>query len=837
MKLNYFCGERSHMLNIHFRFCVLLAFLLGLQTWVRAAEDAMLSIRTESGTRLVVSITYFEGGQPTRASIQGITADAETELKLGLVEGIEVQVGTTQPSDVQLELLAGSRVVAAASGGGKNTRLKFGSVAADWNPPPIDVSPNAVDKAVWSGWREFLASADLRAFRIAQASVPEAAEAIAFDIPSLKSFLSCAKAELGGVVKGGNAESAELIAWDLSGGQRVVAATLPFERGSVTFEVTHIGNAITDIRFESPQLDGIWFAGPSELTPYESTADALLTDLFRGDALQAWQRFGPDFRGVVSVEQLSGLSESLKSQFGKLDSIETKFTRLLPVDFDRYQQTLVIVSALKAGSKRCLAETKFVFDVSPSSVPSGQLASVFVRPTWATAQPLHQQAAINLLVTVFEAGELHTPEALSSGLVDQDLLAERFAEICAVVGTNATVDMDLWRTSGTETYTRADGALELAADESADLRLDFVGEEVMGVTLITPRRAVSTLSCVSDPEEFTTVAEKFWTALLSDETEAAYELLGPQMRKKHTIDVLRFTVATSGFTAANLLETSSVRLSTHPDRLSPSSVSVYTVATLGDGTKHPLRCDLLRSDGTIKVIGFETDIQEYFPVATNVATEQLVRRFISGNVGAVADMVAQEQRIELDREVLEHFLRKLNTELGDWSVDPTLRLIHRYAAGSRQEVLSGRLVRGEQQVPYQVQTRLGNLQSFNFQHEPLRNFLPEEFVKSSVRQRAVVFVGAWFASPVQRDDLLRKVLDQELAQEASLDEFGSLRKYLLRRYGAFKDIVVDGVTSDVGDQTAVAVCRIVAANEDYKLQLTFTWNATSIRISGVEVIR
>ncbi len=819
---------------------VLSSVLSGVLCWpavTSAADEAMLSVRTLAGKRLVVSITYFEDGQPTRASIQGITAEGETELKLGLIEGVDVQVATATAADVQLTLAVGENEITASSEGGKNARLKFGDVAADWKPSAIDVTPNSVDRAVWKQWHDFVTTEDLRAFRIAQSSVPDAADFVTFDLPCLRSFLSVLQTQLGSVTAGDNDGRADWIAWDLSGGQRVVSAALPFQRGSITFEITHIGNAITDIRFESPQIEGIWFSGPAELDAYTSITVSLLEDLFAGNALAGWERFGPAYRGTVTVEQLSQLSKSLVDQFGKLDSIETKYTRLLPADYETNQQTLVVVSALKVGAKQCLAETKFVFDVSPSSVPAGQLASVFVRPTWATAQPAHHQAAVNLLVTVFENGSFRLPKTVASDLVDQESLSDRFSEICQIVGPAATTDFDLWRSSGSQDYTRADGTLTLASKEAADVRLEYVGAEVAGVTVVTSADAVSTLSCIRQADGFASVAEQFWKSLLGDDTETAYELLSSEMKANQSVDVLRFSVATSGFVAATAFEPSSVRLATHPDRSSAGTVSVYTVVILEDGTKHPLRCDLERSGDSIQVVGFETDIEQAFPVPAGETQRRLVEQFVSGNVDAVDSLVADEQRIELDRDVLASFLRKLNTEIGQWQLAPNLRLVHHYSSGSRSEVLSGRLTNGDDEAPFQLKTRLGKLHAFNFHHESLRDFLPAGFIDSSVRKRSIVFVGAWFSSPAQRDDLLRKVLDHDLAQEGSLDEFGSLRKYLLRRYGAFEDVVVERVSTEVASQTATVVCKVMATKEDYKLAITFTWNATSIRISAVEVIR
>lgn len=814
--------------------CSSLATAFILLTWLPCNQAAgqtipqgsVLSIEAPNPTQIVVSITYFDAQQPTSATVERLKLNDEHQLKLTAAQAVDIQIASLGPLSLKLVLDAGlERVEAAGDGSKRNLRLQAGNIPANWRAELLDVRPTAADASVIKVWESFLATQTIKTESISLDAQ--------FDRPSLQAFAQVLGNELG---KFQTDAPRQWMAWNV-GSDRFLSADCIFENGSVTFELAAAEDSLWDIQLESERLEHVWFSGPSSTDEYEKLATELVRELFAGKTASAWTLFDPTYRESITVEKLESVALSLEKEFGALKEIKPKLTRLLGAPIGSDQQPIVVVLAMDAeGGSRAVAEVRFVFNVSPTQIPKGKLASFFVRPTWKTADGARQAVGEKFLASALDNTAWELPADLGTIPIDRTQWQANYKRLCDDLGGAGETDWDLWRFARSGQFSRAQGTVRLPSGERADLQLDFADNSIVGATLVKKFAAVTTLSSVNNPIAYSEAAESFWKSLLSDDFAGGLAQLSVPLQTTQSLDDLRFSVATSGFSSIKKFEQRHVRLSTQLSRPGNDVVSVFSIAQLGDGTLQPLRCDLQLVDGNMEVVTYETSINDGFPVDPTPASNNILSAFLRGDRGAIKAFVAAEQRIELDEDILVRFLAKLNRELGN-SRPSQLRLMYRYAGGQRNEELSGTLKLGEQESAFSILTKLGKLQSFQFDQPSVADFLEKAFVTSRVQQAAIVFVRAWFTTPVQRDDLLRKTLNAELSTEASLDSFGSLRQYLLQRYGAYSSVVVSSVTAEMGDHVATAICRVETATDAYDLELTFVWTATSMRITAVEVLR
>lgn len=814
--------------------CSSLTAIFLLATWLtygQAAaqsipQGAVLSFKAAEPSTIVVSITYFENQQPKSASVERLEIADEHQIPLTAAEAVDIQVASLGPLRLQIKLDVQPNALTAASDGSKrNLRLQAGNIPENWQAELLDVRPITADATVINAWEKFLANRSIESDAISHDAL--------FDLPSVQGFAKALDSELGNLRK----DVPRLwMAWNV-GGDRFLSADCTFDNGSVTFELAATKDTLLEVQLESEQLEHIWFSGPSSTATYEKSAAELVLDLFAGNATSAWARFDPTYRDSITVEQLGAIADSLEKEFGALLDIQPKLTKLLAHSMDTDEQPLLVVLAINTeDGRRGLAEVRYIFDVAPTHIPKGRLASFFVRPTWKTADSIRQNVAEEFLASAISKAAWDMPADLDTIPIDRTQWQGNYKQLCHQLGGAGETDWDLWRFAQTQRYARAQGTVKLPSGETAELQLDFADNGIVGATLVKKFSAVSTLASIKTPDSYSAAAESFWRSLLSDEFTRGLAELSVPLQNVASLDDLRFSVATSGFSSIKEFEQHHIRLSTQLDRSDNDIVSVFSLALLGDGTLQPLRCDLQLVDGNMQVVTYETSVNDHFPITPSRVSSDILSAFLHGDSAAIKALVAAEQRVELDEDLLVRFLAKLNDVLGN-ARPSQLRLMHYYSGGLRNEELSGKLMLNGEHSAFSIRTQLGKLQSFQFDQPSLADFLDEPFVASRVQQSAIVFVRAWFTTPVQRDDIMRKTLNAELSTEPSLDNFGSLRQYLLRRYGTFSSVVVSSVTAQMADHVATAICLVETSQAVFKLELTFVWTATSIRITAVEVLK
>lgn len=802
---------------------------------VKANDGPLLSIseadqadadQAPPSTIVLIRGTYFKASQPVEAFTRPIILGQETrKIRLKNSDGLVLQLACADQNSLTINLEQTPATLVASENGANQYELRVGNVGSVLPLGKLSIETSQSDTNVIAALEARLSGNTTDEMRLAAAA--------SVDGPCLQAFFNEAAERLGKFQLRG-----QWIGYSSGTNTRHVAGWLDFAEGSLWLEVVHQDEALVSIECRSEALRSVWLPDRIATKAYSAEALELTRLVMAGDAAAAWELFSPRYRESITQPKLKELSDGLRESYGEqLESLKVIASEFGNADLDSLLRPLDVVLVGKTDTQKTIvSRVRFTFSLDPERVPRGELASIYIFESWRTAFPKLFETS-QALLTALQAKELPIRQAVDAShlpkTVDHAAFYDALASIREVLGSNADAaapEFDRWNVETAGDAARATGPVA----RELFLQVHFNQQQVVGVSL-TGNQLESTLPAVTQPNEFEATAKAFWFSFLSNDTQAAYALLSDELKQKVTADSFAIIAATSGSPAIEEYRSSNVELG---PEFGSEIVCAYAFATLIDGTSITLRCRLRSTgDGEVQVTGYDTLFTHAAKVAVTDASRQLAEWFLAGNAEPLLGLTPVESRHELDIAVFTRFLQHLAKVVGEKGELQDLQLVHRYQHGRRTEVLSGTYASDQTTTPFTIETRAGELSRFDFRNPGVRDFLPDDFLRTEIEAKSRLFVEALFAQPAQDDAFLRRVLDSDLGSEASLDEIANLRKSLLKRFGNVESTRITEI--DLAKDQTEGTCTLVvsAAKGDFEIQLVFYWSATALRISAVEILR
>lgn len=811
-----------------------------------ALTDHVLGLRVAGpdGSVAVVAAYYFDQQAAVRSSTQLVVlSETGTQIELdspGAGLAIQIISPVTQAIEAQL-LIDGQAVVMDSENGTVPLELMLGVVPADWAAPSLDIRLEAADKQLIEAFREGLVSEQVEEL------ISQRVDADV-DAASLVAGVKALKQNLGPLLARAD-DLPQWLGWDAAEGGRVLCGTLEFERGTCRFRLDAIDDKLIEVEFSSAQMSPWWFTQQVETEAYEAEAVALAEALFQDKPETAHDLFSSLFHDTITVERLDELGVGLREQFGnKIITADLKLAQLGPIDDVNMQRTLSIVHSYRMDSeKECVSRVDFVFPLNDGRIPRAHLARINIRLAWQSSAP--QQVAVAgealelLCNPSFDANRfssLLAPEILE--LTETSQLVELLGSLSKPLeGLAAPVDWDLWSVTTTGRYCHAVGQIQLVEAQTAEAWIDFVDDKLSAVTIISPQVAFTTRQCISRQTQIQQACRAFWHPLLAGDAKAAYQLLSPDLQTQ--LSQLEFELIAASSDLSMLdepgkLRVASILVSDSLVRTQAAAVVCYCVAAFPNAQFQPLRCELaFDASGEPKVIDFTSDFAATVPVQPTPERLAPLRALTSGNTANIIPMLAEQEKLNTDYDVLSAFANKLHRLLGnDWKAED-VRILHQYSVGRRVEQLLGNVSYKDQlPIPFTIITEFGMLKSFHFASEKLNAFVDERILKIWAQQRGLRFLNAWLAGPGQDTVLMSQHLDSELGEEEGLLRFNTLRDSLTEQHGAFSGPVLSKIQIDVRPLQVVVECPVNFRASEVKLRIKLDLDATSLRVSSVQVV-
>ncbi|WP_145074958.1 hypothetical protein [Aureliella helgolandensis] len=831
------------------------------------------------GQDAIVVANYFRGGvfvrsvtQHARLSPQGTLVPVE----LGFT-GVRLLITIPTTNAVHAELLYGQQVVDRQSSQEKTVlRMQLGDVPEGQVEAPPRSSLNEAETTFVQA--VFNASSQAQSRNIVS-PLPIAN----IDWQTLDSYWLALKDHLGPLQRSSPAVSMldGWIGWDGELGSRVLSGNVPFERGNCHFKLMILDDKLVDIEVESPLMPADWFTGPISSEAYVEKSELLLRMLFEGNVTAASLLFSRSYGDEITEAELATLCSTLRDDFGteiaSLDHQDCLFNGLDPAS-NSYGWSVRHFVQLASG-KRCVSNVLFAFTCDADLIGRGELVSIDVRETWPSQAPTQTRLATQALQRILSVSppedsepsaeqpesqqrapnlqQLLNPDAAQ--LLDTSTLATQ-VEHCRQAFGSLTVapDFALWEVKNLQNFTQASGTFSTSKGE-IEGKLDFVNDELIGVSLFSRDYAMSTLNSLNAPTDLPELACEFWRALLRHETAAAYDRLAPTFQQQLTLEQFRGVVLQAGENAAPDtldVQATTVRISDRLERGAPVMLTVYCVAQYPNEPPLPLACEFrLAGPNSPELLHFTSDLEISFPEDGALETQRLLTPFFDANTKGVEALLGSSDNSSIDSEVLTLFLQKLQSLIGEPGQLPaTASWIHSYRDGIRTERLQGTIVPTQNSptqnssienaaaenthganIPFSLSTHNGQLTAFDFYTAELAHFLTTEQALQRSQQRIQDFMSTWLdatdVTPSPQASMVWELRTTEVEQKLE-----SMRDRIHNVAGGYIECVLEDAQDAEQDNTFQFRCTVSGVTGDIKLRIDIEFSAISCLVAGVELV-
>ncbi|MCA9134920.1 MAG: hypothetical protein KDA45_17245, partial [Planctomycetales bacterium] len=320
--------------------------------------------------------------------------------------------------------------------------------------------------------------------------------------------------------------------------------------------------------------------------------------------------------------------------------------------------------------------------------------------------------------------------------VRNHLAAETLAELRRQVrgqwqALAGPVEWELWRVQELGKHLTASGPLPVQQGQ-LDVRAEFSEGQLLGLTLLGPSYATSTLDRFDGLQPLAESGRLFWNELLGGQIASAHARLAPAFRQQLPLQEFETLVAHSDIGQSpelSRIRWECTRLSTRLPRSEPIAFAAYYIAEFNDGSWRPLQCEFREREqqaGNFELLTFRDNVEAEFPVAGEATGEKILAAFLSGDPQQVIELTAEPERDRVQPQILQAFLNKLRKVAGSARLPERSRLMHVYAAGTRYERLSTALLLDDgQSLPFEADMQLGAIRSFYFTSPELEAFAEE----------------------------------------------------------------------------------------------------------------
>ena len=634
--------------------------------------------------------------------------------------------------------------------------------------------------------------------------------------------------------------------WEGKLGTRVVAGTGEFENGSCEFQLVFSQGKLLDVLVSSEQMPDDWFQGPSDLREFARRAEELVRLMFSVEAdsgTRAQRYFEGRYRENTTVQQVQQLQKKLQEKYGsKIESIQHLDSFLAPFLPDAKHRSWDLFQLVDFGGEQCIAQTTFDFSSRSDFVGYGKLASINFRPSWPSVAPVQAKLVQEFLTTCHE-GEIDLTwfHPAVKDLCDEAILLVRLEQIAERFEHWAVPELATWSADSQGEYSYARGKLKTNQGQ-VDVQFDFIGDQLLGVTLLSQEAAWSTLDCMRDPNAVGRVAHAFWSRIFSGDFYDAHSKLQDEFKEQLPRQRLEQVVGDSDFSTKSLrrLKVLDRVFTQRVDRSFPAIVSVYLVASFTDGSQQALRCELVQDQGKWKIVDFNSDFEaRLIGVSDLPKLKHLLETLQEGDSGALTELMAPRLREVVELPLLEAFLTHLNS-IEEFSVASAenkqpQRNILEYVGGRRFESGEGQLRRQNSQAKLKATFEFEKLVGMVITDPKIAEWSssidPEHF-----SQRAETVIHSWLKAG---ESALMPHLSLELrAREASgprKAELSAIAGGWTLSIGSVEAVNAQSV--QISDkQTAEVLLDLKFTNGNARLRVSFQFDIFTSRIADIEII-
>lgn len=863
-----------------------------------AAETIQVQIAANEGASVQTVVRYFDDDQLSSESQQLIdVADRAAELPLEPGhDGLQVFVLAPASIEVTAQLFVDEQVVEApVRKRGLATQLTYGNVPngaelANSGATPLPrVRLNEIELRLVRRFLDALATQSSEGF-------PSTTPISNLDWQCLDAFAQVVQRELGNISENNPPPAAGWISVPDDGERRLITGNVQFERGRCRFRLTVFQAEVIDVQYDSAAIAPDWFAGPADDDLYDRQLRQLAEALFAGEPLRARNLFSARYLESVTVEALSTLSVAIRKDFGdQIVEIQELRSDLAAFDYDTNARVSQHQYRLQMANDRIVVATgEVAFHCGQGTVGRGHVAAIYFRESWPSASVEQVQTAREIVrqLAAEPQDNQWLPPLLHSEVakwISAEALNQTLGELRAELGPPLVEQKwDLWSAESVgappNRLTRVVGKMQFESSD-ADVWLDFASdqsprnrpadnqnarERLVTFTVFGPSLAISTANAIanaakeSDPrgddnqgvKQAVALGQEFWLALLSNRLSDAYVCLSPAFRKQVSLAEFQLRFA-GGIPRGDerVVEVSrgTARVATRLDRPLPALLAVHYVARQANGARLTLRCEFGWSSGQaaeqpqIELLNFNSDFADYFPVAQPAdASLAILNALRTGNAQTLIDRSSEQDRVALQRDVLQAFLETLGGITGTFDMPQSYSFAHRYGSGVRTEVLrtqvvskGNELAQSGDVIPVTIVTEFGELKSFEFQ-SPALNAFPDPQQDAPSEALVQRFVKQWLGDPTSD---LTSMLVPQLRAATVEDKLSGLAEKLVAEFGQLESLVLNeprrgDPAADEPSNSLVYVCTVRCADKSVlNLEVIVQYDALACFVYSVSVVR
>lgn len=784
--------------------CVLISLFSSL--FLVAQEANKLIIEGPELENCEVTFRYFKARQIAKAVAIKVTilgGEIEEPIESGF-DGVEVFV-QSRATPVRATLKADDQELAVEQldkpGSLKVTAGKIGRV--DFKPTEID--PSNTELGVFETWVKAVNSQTT-----SQALVSDAPEA-KIDFQCLDVFGRELHQRIGKIDL--DKSLAGLVAWNETGGTRMLSGVLYGESGLCGIRLITVRDRLWDVQPNCAELPDLYFAEPLTTEQYVKKAAFLTQLVFSGDAKRAHQLYATQFQEQVKVEQLAKLSETLKQRFGnEIRKMELKKTQLSEYDFAKKSRLLNVdlVLETKTGN-RCISRVVYNIATDRTRVGKANLGAINVTQVFNSSHPQAAKVAQELLQGI--GSTIKADQVVAS-------LPAELASICDMKQLQAMldrlgaqfkdqkpeIDFDLWTVTQYEKNVSASGPFKFG-DKDCYAEFQFVDDsKLIGFSFYGPSLAESTMTMFRFPESIAETGKRFWTALLSEQAEAAHAMLDKDFQSQFSLEDLKKQLAEPEAKPSKFksVVVDWVRMSNQIARPVELLATVFLTAEFEDGEVTQVACDIAmpEKDAQAIVYDFTNEFEIDFSVASiptvgsnRDAAVMVIEAFQSDNSEKLLSLINPGRREAIDQASLTAYLKNLREITGKFTGPTSIaRIVDYQDSGKRYRCNFNLQCQSGEALPVEVWIYQGYLERFVVSHSRINDFVNLLTDKKGVHARVESFVQAW-CNDVNET---RPFMVSSLYTERSLTTLKSMKEQLEILIGKLEKVEI--VDEKAGEQ-------------------------------------
>lgn len=784
--------------------CILISLFSSF--FLAAQEANKLIIQGPALENCEVTFRYFKARQIAKAVAIKVTildGQIEEPIETGF-DGVEVFV-QSRATPIKATLRADNQELASEQldkpGSLKVTSGKIGRV--DYKPTEID--PSNTEFGIFETWVKAVNEQTT-----SQALVSDAPEA-KIDFQCLDVFGRELLQRIGQIDL--DKSLAGLIAWNETGGTRMLSGVLYGQSGLCGVRLITVKGRLWDVQPNCAELPDSYFVEPLMTEPYVKKAAFLTQLLFSGDAKRAHQLYAAQFQEQVKVEQLAKLSETLKQRFGnEIRTMELKKTQLSEYDFAKKSRLLNVdlVVETKTGN-RCISRVVYNIATDRTRVGKANLGAINVTQVFNSSHPQAAKVVQDLLEGIGASNKADQVVAsLPAELApkcDKGQLQAMFNRLTAQFkDQKPDIDFDLWTVTQHEKNVSASGPFKFG-DKDCYAEFQFVGDaKLIGFSFYGPSLAESTMTMFQFPGSIAETGKRFWTALLSEQAEAAHAMLDKDFQSQFSLEDLKKQLAEPEAKPSKFKSVSVdwVRMSNQIARPAELMATVFLTAEFEDGQITQVACDIAlpEKEGEAIVYDFTNEFEIDFSVASiptvgsdRDAAALVIEAFQSDSSEKLLSMINPGRREAIDQASLTAYLKNLREIMGKITGPTSIARIVDYQTGGKRYRCNFNLqCESGESLPVEVWIYQGYLERFVVSHSRINDFVNLLTDKKGIHARVDSFVQAWCRDVSET----RLFMVSSLNTERTMTTLNSMKEQLETAIGKLEKLEI--VDEKAGEQ-------------------------------------